>query len=336
MDGGDMTRAKKELADQVIVITGASSGIGLSTARLAAAEGARVVIAARSQDLEEIAGALRLETDAQIEAVIADVGVEDDVRNIAARAIQRFGRIDTWINNAGSSVYGRATEVPIDEMRELFETDFWGVVHGSRVAVEHMRDAGGTLINVGSVVSDRAIPLQGAYSAAKHAVKAFTDALRMELEHDEVPVAVTLIKPAAIDTPFFAHAKNHLDEGVPAAPPPVYAPDAVARAMLRCAVSPVRELAVGGAGRAQFVLARIAPKLADKMMEAQLFDQQSRDEPHEARVRRTGAERGDHRGRVIEKSRYAALRTRALFGSVATGIAAALTALGVARMGAKS
>ncbi|MBC7173711.1 MAG: SDR family NAD(P)-dependent oxidoreductase, partial [Polyangiaceae bacterium] len=206
----------KPLAEQVIVITGASSGIGLTTARLAASRGAKVVAAARSPEMEAIASKLCEETGGEIVPVLADVAREVDVRRIASVAVEHFGGIDTWVNNAGVALVGPMMETPVLEMRDLFETNFWGLVHGSRIAVEEMSSAGGTLINIGSVLSDRAIPLQGVYSAAKHAVKGFTDSLRMELEHDGIPVNVTLVKPATVDTPYFAHAKNHLPEGFPA------------------------------------------------------------------------------------------------------------------------
>ena len=102
--------------------------------------------------------------------------------------------------------------MPLEDQRRLFDTNFWGVVHGCRTAVRFMRTSGGVLINIGSIVSDRAVPLQGTYSASKHAVKGYTDTLRMELEHDRVPIAVTLIKPGAIDTPYYQHAKNYMSE----------------------------------------------------------------------------------------------------------------------------
>lgn len=327
------TTKRRPLAEQVIVITGASSGIGLTTARLALERGAKVVIAARSGELEHIAHELAQKAagGGEIEAVTADVSREDDVRRIAARALERFGRIDTWVNNAGRSIYGRSIDVPIDEMRSLFDTDFWGQVYGARIAVEHMRERGGALINVGSVVSDRAVPLQGAYSAAKHAVKAFSDALRLELEHDRIPVSVTLIKPGSIDTPFFAHAKNYLDEGEPAPPAPVYDPEAVARAILACAERPLRELAIGGASRAQFAFGRIAPAIADRVMQKQGFEGQVRSEPHEERVRGAGQERGDHRGHVVRQDAYSALRTRApLLTALVTGLGVAALAAVVA------
>ncbi len=319
-------RPKRSLAEQVLVITGASSGIGLATSRLAIDMGAKVVIAARSPEIERIADELRME-GGKIEAVIADVSEEDDVRRIATRAIEAFGRIDTWVNNAGSGLFGRTVDIPVTDMRELFETDFWGVVHGSRAAIEHMADAGGTLINVGSVVSDRAIPLQGAYCAAKHAVKAWTDTLRMELEHDRIPIQVTLIKPATIDTPYFAHAKNLLEEGVPAAPPPVYAPETVARTILHCATAPTREIAVGLGGRVQFMVARLVPAIADRWMERGMYSQQSRREPHEPRTLGSGQERGDHQGIVFYRSRYTELRAHSILAGLTAGFGAAFLAI---------
>lgn len=256
----------KPLSEQVIVITGASSGIGLTTARMAAKKRARLVLAARNDDaLGHLAGEIR-EQGGQAIHVRADVGVEEDVQRIAAEARREFGGFDTWVNNAGISVYGRCLDVPIDDMRRMFETDFWGIVYGSRVACDHLRHSGGALINLGSEVSDKAAPLQGIYSAAKHAVKGWTDALRMELEDEGAPVSVSLIKPAAIDTPFTDHAKNHMEDH-PQLPPPVYAPETVARAILHAATTPVRDLFVGGGAMLFSTMDRVAPRLTDKVAE---------------------------------------------------------------------
>ena len=137
------------------------------------------MLAARSEEtLRQIAS----ELGPNVSYVACDVGNENDLRGVAEHARRRFGAIDTWVNNAGVSIYGRLLEIPIDDQRRLFETNYWGTVLGCRVACEYLRPHGGALINIGSTVSDRAVPLQGAYSASKHAVKGFTDALRMELE----------------------------------------------------------------------------------------------------------------------------------------------------------
>jgi short-subunit dehydrogenase len=183
----------KKIEDQVIVVTGASSGIGLTVARMAAQRGAAVVLAARDQNMlerlrDEITGA-----GGKALPVAADVSHFDDVHALAEKTIQYFGRLDTWVNNSGGSIYGQTLDVPVEEERKLFEVNYWGVVYGSRIAAKYLRTHGGALINLGSVASDRAIPLQAAYSASKHAVKAYTDALRSELEKDGAPVSVTLI-----------------------------------------------------------------------------------------------------------------------------------------------
>lgn len=272
----------KRLSEQVLVITGASSGIGLVTARAAARRGARLVLAARAEEaLRRLADEINAEGGEAV-YVVADVGRERDVRRIAETAMERFGRIDTWVNNAGVSIYGRIMDTPFEDMRRLYETNFWGVVYGSVVAAEALRQRGGALINVGSVLSDRAIPVQGVYSSSKHAVKGFTDALRMELEEEGAPVSVTLIKPSTVDTPYTKHAKN-LMEKEPALPPPVYAPETVAEAILHCAETPERDVYVGGGGKALSVMEKYAPRLSDKLMESFAFDAQQQDGPAGAR-----------------------------------------------------
>ncbi|MCA1616510.1 MAG: SDR family NAD(P)-dependent oxidoreductase, partial [Acidobacteria bacterium] len=221
-----------------------------------------------------------------------------------------FGGFDTWVNNAGVSIYGRVLEVTTEDHRRVFETNYWGVVHGSRVACEHLRERGGALIQIGSVLSDRAIPLQGTYCASKHAVKGFTDALRMELEEEGAPVSVTLVKPSAIDTPYRAHAKNYMDVE-PLNPPPVYAPETVAEAILHCAEHPERDMFVGGGGKALSVAGENAPGLTDAAMGATMFDLQRSDQP-KPRDRddslhapsRDGEERGGYPGHVAESSLY--------------------------------
>ncbi len=270
----------RPVAEQTMVITGASSGIGLATARMAAREGARLVLASRNAEaLEALARELSF-TD--VEIVVADVGIEEDVRRIAARAVERFGGFDTWVNDAGVSIYGPSLMVSTEDHKRLFDTNYWGVVYGSLTAAEHLRGRGGALINVGSVLSDWAAPLQGAYSASKHAVKGFTDALRIELLHDDIPISVTLIKPSAIDTPYPEHARNYLARE-PALPPPIYAPELVAEAILHAAAHPVRELVIGAGGWAVGVGQRLFPALADRIMSMTMWKMQMRDEPRAVR-----------------------------------------------------
>src|SRR5687768_10275078 len=265
----------RPLNEQVIVITGASSGIGLVTARQAAQAGASVVLSARNaRDLEDAVSDIRRSGGRAIHVAI-DVSDPQQVDELADAAIREFGRIDTWVNNAAVSVYGRITDLPIEDMRRQMDINYWGQVYGSRTAVKHLRAGGGALINVGSALSDRAIPLQGNYCAAKHALKAFTDTLRMELEEEGIPIAVTLVKPASIDTPFFDKARTHL--GVEPQPvPPVYAPEIVSHVIVTAAQHPTREVIAGGAG-AKLSAARFAPRLADLYMERWTFDSQRTD-----------------------------------------------------------
>lgn len=259
-----------------MVITGASSGIGLCTARAAAEQGARVVLASRSADvLERVVDEIDAAGGEAI-AVATDVCDPQAVEQLAERAVERFGRIDTWVNNAGVSIYGELVSTPLEDHRRLFETNYWGVVHGSLVAVQHLEERGGALINLGSVLSDRAIPLQGAYSASKHAVKGFTDALRMELEHAGLPISVTLVKPGTIATPYTEHARSFTGNE-PRNAPPYYAPDLVTRAILRAATEPTRDVFVGGSARAISAIGTVAPRLADRLFEGSLFRLQQTD-----------------------------------------------------------
>src|SRR5690606_18688282 len=145
-------------------------------------------------------------------AVPADVSEREDLERVAQTAVDTFGRFDTWVNDAAVALYGTLEQIPIEDQRQLFEVNYWGVVNGSLIAAEHLRDRGGTIITIGSVLAERAMVLQTQYSASKHAVKAFTDGLRMELESAGAPVSVTLIKPSSIDTPYVEHARNYLDE----------------------------------------------------------------------------------------------------------------------------
>lgn len=307
-----MNISLKPLRNQVVVITGASSGIGLVTARMAAQQGAKLVLAARNEDalrqlVDEING-----KGTQAIYVVADVGQEEDVNRIADAAKAQFGGFDTWVNNAGISIFGRCLEVTIPDMKRMFDTDFWGVVYGSRAAANHykQRGSGGALINVGSFLGDRAVAVQSTYSAAKHAVHGWTDALRMELEEEKAPVSVTLIHPGRIDTPYNEHARSYMPKQ-PAHRGMIYPPEAVAEAILYAAEHPKRDMFVGSQAKFLAILGGISPRLTDKLMEIWAFPSQQSDRPSRDRednaLYRAGYglhERGTHQGWIRSGSLY--------------------------------
>jgi short-subunit dehydrogenase len=268
----------KPLDQQVMVITGASSGIGLCTALLAAEKGARLVLAARSEGTLDAIVTQITDAGGEAMAVPTDVGERAQLQALADAAIERFGRIDTWVNDAGVAIYGRLDEVSDADSRRLFETNFWGVVNGSLVALPHLRESGGALINIGSEVSDAVVPYQGMYSASKHAVKGFTDALRVELEElDKAPVSITLIQPTAVNTPYPQHARNYMAQE-PKLPTPMIDPHRVAGAVLEAATEGGRDITVGAMAKLDTTVSKLLPSLGDKMAAMQAHRQQ-RDVP---------------------------------------------------------
>lgn len=263
----------KPIDQQVIVITGASSGIGMATAAVAAARGAQLVLVARS---EQALRSLVRDVEAhgcRAMMVVADVSKREELQRVAAEAMQQLGRIDTWVNNAGVSIYGKMETVGEADARRLFDVNFWGVVHGSMVALPHLKEHGGALINVGSEVSEAVVPLQGFYSASKHAVKGFTDALRVELLEERAPVSVTLIQPTAVNTPFPEHARNYMAKE-PKLPSPKIEARKVAEAICDAAERAVRDVCVGAMSKLNTTAAKIMPGLHDYMAKKQTTTQQ--------------------------------------------------------------
>ncbi len=317
----------KPLSEQVIVITGASSGIGLATAKLAAARGAKVVLAARTREALAQAVDEIKQPGGEAAFVEADVTKREDVERIAATAVERFGGFDTWVNNAGVGIWGLIDEVTESDMRQLFEINFWGTVYGCETAVAHLRAKGGALINVGSLTSDRALPVQGIYSASKHAVKGFTDALRTELEHENAPVSVTLIKPGSIGTPMPQHVKNYSPQEANF-PPPVYRPEEVAETILYAAERPVRDAFIGSGARVTSMLASLAPGLLDWLSAKLLVPGQHgrKAATPSNNLYEGGSEArviGDHQGSVIRPSLYSKAARNPAMTLTAAGAAAA-------------
>ena len=268
----------KPLSEQVIVVFGASSGIGRVTALEASRRGAAVVAAARGTEaLESLAR--EAGADRRFATVTADAADPVQVRAVGDRAVDRFGRLDTWAHVAGVGEHARFIDTPLEEFRRVVEVDLLGPVYAAHAALPHLgAGGGGAFIVVSSEVARRAFPLISAYSAAKHGVDGFLEALRVELQHDRVPVSVTQILPGTVATPFFEHSRSRL--GVrPSGPPPAYRPERVAAAILRAAEHPKRDIVVGGAAKLQLGLQRLSPRLVDAFARWTAFRLQESTEP---------------------------------------------------------
>ena len=324
-----MRLALKPIVSQVMLVTGASSGIGLVTAKLAASRGAKVMLVARNEvSLREAVDAI-VAAGGDAAYAVADVGDINAVRGAADATVARWGRIDTWANVAGTAIYARLVDTPLDEHERLFRTNYFGTVHAALVAYEHLRAGGGAFIAVGSIASDLPSPILSAYAASKHAVKGFVDGLRMEFTADRVPIAVTLIKPSGIDTPIAQHAANHVD-GEALIPAPVYDPTLVAEAILQAAQHVRREITVGGAGALQTVLGVRFPALLDRMSRLLIG---TMIDPKQAKTETTSIFEPAQRGQ--ERSGRQSGRQMSLFTATELHpIAAASAVAGIAALGA--
>jgi short-subunit dehydrogenase len=269
------------VSKQVVVITGASSGIGRETAVMLGERGASVVLAARNETaLQEVAKEIA-RLGGAAEAVVTDVAEWSQVERLAQVAIDRFGRIDTWVNNAAVSTYATVEQMSVDEIERVLQVNLLGQIYGMKAVLPQLtRQGQGTIINVASALAERSVPLQAAYCASKHGVKGFTEALRLELARDHPGITVTLIEPSSINTPLFTHARSKL--GVKPQPiPPIYEPRVVAETILFAAEHPRRTIVAGGSGKLLTVAQQLSPALVDWYMlqNERGFTQQQTDRP---------------------------------------------------------
>ena len=333
---------QKPIEEQVVVITGASSGIGRAAALRFADRGADVVLVARSGEaLEEAAREIEWR-GAKSHIVVADVASWEEVQRAAQEAVDAFGRIDTWVNNAAVATYGTVAETDVDEIQRVVQVNLMGQIHGMKAALPHLRaQGGGTIINVSSTLGKRAVPLQAPYVATKHAIKGFSEALRMEEEYHNTGVHVTTIFPSSINTPLFTHARAKID-AQPKPVPPIWDAEVAADAILFAAEHPRREISVGGQAAMTGLLQRISPKLLDWYMvqNGRLFKQQMADRPADTRdnlfepMQGTGRITGEYSDQTISSSPYTRTfglyprRSRAILAAMLLGVAGLFIGIG--------
>jgi len=233
----------KPLHQQVLFITGASSGIGLSTVHLAVEQGCKVFMVSRNEiALQDIQDEMR-NKGYDTAFAVCDVAEIDQLTMAVEHCLKTFGRIDTFINNAGVTLFSDILETSIDEARRLIDTNFWGVVNGCKLATEAMKEHGGVIINIGSVLTRRVFPHQPFYLISKRAIKDFTLYFMDEIKSLELPISVVLISPGSINTPLANNARSHL--GDLSYTPPVFDAQVVARDILGCAIRPKSQMKIG-------------------------------------------------------------------------------------------
>lgn len=256
----------KPIDQQVVAIVGASSGIGRKTALQFASRGAKLVVAARSQPgLDSLISEIQSLGGTAI-SILADVADFDQVKAIADKAVECYGHLDTWVHAAAVSVFATFDQLTPEEFKRIIEVNLNGQAYGAMAALPHLKREGrGALIHISSVEARRSLPYQSAYSASKHGIEGFLDALRLELKHEGIPISVTNILPAVINTPFYNKGRTKL--GVkPTGLPPYYQPDLVADAILYAAEHPQRDVIVGDIGKITNFLQRLSPELMDTLL----------------------------------------------------------------------
>jgi NAD(P)-dependent dehydrogenase (short-subunit alcohol dehydrogenase family) len=262
---------------EVVVITGASAGVGRATARNFARHGARIALLARGTDGLEAAQREVQELGGTAMVIPVDVANPEQVEAAAARVEIDLGKIDIWINNAMASVFSPIKEMTPEEFRRVTEVTYLGYVYGTLAALKRMlpRDRG-VIVQVGSALAYRGIPLQSAYCAAKHAVQGFCDSLRCELLHDNSGVRLTMVQLPALNTPQFGWVKSRLPRKAQPVPP-IFQPEVAAEAIYFAAHNPRREFYVGAPSVAVISINKLAPGLLDYILAHTGYDSQQYD-----------------------------------------------------------
>ncbi|MEH2105650.1 SDR family oxidoreductase [Nostoc sp.] len=269
----------KSINQQVVAIVGASSGIGRETAMNFARRGAKVVVAARSElGLKTLVEEIQSFGGEAI-AVVADVSDFEQVKAIADKTVAKYGRLDTWVNAAATGIIAPFEKITPEEFQRVIDVNLMGQVYGAMAALPYLKQEGrGALIHISSMEGRRSLPLQSPYSAAKHGLEGFIEALRVELQHEKWPISVTSILPSTINTPFYNKVRTKL--GVkPSGIPPYYDASLVADAILYVAEHPTRDFIVGDVGKVLDLAQRISPSLVDSLLLAIAFRGQRTNEP---------------------------------------------------------
>ena len=253
---------KKPLSEQVLVVTGASSGLGRAIARLAGERGAKVVVTARNEEALANCVAEIERSGSEALAVPADAADQEQVHRVVAEAVERFGRIDTYVANAIVTVYAEAERLEPEELRRVWEVNFFGAVYGFWAALPHLRASKGTFLHVSSALAYRGIPLQAAYCSSKAGLRAFFESARVEEQKAGTGVAISLVLPGAINTPQFDRARQKIGYQ-PQPVPPIYEPEPFADATLHCAEHPVRELPISWGAQKLLWGQKLSPRAGD-------------------------------------------------------------------------
>jgi NAD(P)-dependent dehydrogenase (short-subunit alcohol dehydrogenase family) len=270
--------AKKPLREQVILVTGASSGLGRAIARMAGERGAKVVVTARNQEALDNCVAEIERAGSEGLAAPGDVSDQAQVQSVVDAAIERFGRIDTYVANAIVTVYAEAERLEPEELRRVWEVNFFGVVYGYWAALPHLRASRGTFLHVSSALAYRGIPLQAAYCSTKAGLRAFLESARVEEQKTGSGVAISLVLPGAINTPQFDRDRQKIGYQ-PQPVPPIYQPEPFAEATLHCAEHPVRELPISWGAQKLLWGQKLSPRAGDWVLRRTGWKGQHTDEP---------------------------------------------------------